>query len=70
MNNSAESVQVLVESELSRLRDQRVVAHIRSLLVTPQPQLRAWDYGKTVYAYELFSLRGMAEAYGRTGFGQ
>jgi len=48
---TAESVNALVDSELGRLRDQRVVAHIRSLLVTPRAQQRAWDYGEPGQSY-------------------
>jgi hypothetical protein len=42
---SAESIASLLEAELSALSDRRVVAHIRSLLVTPRVEMRAWDYG-------------------------
>jgi hypothetical protein len=41
----------LVEGELAVLSDQRVVTHIRSLLVTPFSQMRAWDYGTPDEAY-------------------
>lgn len=34
-----------LERELSSLSDQRVVEHVRSLLVPPRLEMRAWDYG-------------------------
>lgn len=43
---SAASVTDLLEAELSGLGDRRVVQHIRSLLVTPRVEMRAWDYGE------------------------
>ena len=38
-------IRKLVESELSRLRDKRVLPRIQELLVEPYPVERAWDYG-------------------------
>ena len=36
----------LVEAELKTVSDRRVIEHIESLLVQPQPILRQWDYGE------------------------
>jgi len=35
-----------LERELAALKDPRVASHIRSLLIPPKCQMRAWDYGK------------------------
>jgi hypothetical protein len=43
---TAASITALLERELSALSDPRVVAHIRSLLVTPRCETRPWDYGR------------------------
>ena len=45
MNATATTVSALIEDELHRLDDPRVVDHVRSLLVPPQVQMRPWDYG-------------------------
>jgi hypothetical protein len=42
----AESITAQLELELSALSDDRVISHIRSLLVDPKCQLRPWDYGQ------------------------
>jgi len=36
----------LIAQELEGVADERVQAHIRSLLVEPAPILRDWNYGK------------------------
>ena len=51
MGVTAASISALVESELAGLVDQRVIAHIRSLLVPPEVQMRVWDYGVAGNAY-------------------
>jgi hypothetical protein len=40
-----ETLKTLVEDELARVADTRVMTHIRSLLIEPTPMLRDWDYG-------------------------
>jgi len=35
----------LIEEELRNVRDDRVVQHVRSLLVEPRGEFRNWDYG-------------------------
>lgn len=45
MTVTPELLKALVESDLSLLSDGRVLAHIRSLLVSPKPVLRSWNYG-------------------------
>lgn len=51
MPASAASVAELLERELAALGDRCVVDHIRSLLVAPKVQMRAWDYGQPGEAY-------------------
>jgi hypothetical protein len=51
MGVSAGSLTELIEGELSVLKDPRVINHIRGLLVPPEPQMRAWDYGNPGDAY-------------------
>jgi hypothetical protein len=41
----AKDISVLVEKELHRIVDPRLVQRIRELLVTPYPVERLWDYG-------------------------
>ena len=42
---TADIIRALVEVELSRISDDRVVAHIHALLVSPKVVMRDWDYG-------------------------
>lgn len=39
-------LRTLIETELTRLGDDRIASHVRSLLVEPAEVLRAWDYGE------------------------
>ena len=45
-----------VEKELSTLSDARVLDHIRSLLVDPEPVSRPWDYGEPGERIECWSV--------------
>jgi len=45
VNITAEFLVARIDEELAQLSDRRVIEHIRSLLVAPSPQMRAWDYG-------------------------
>lgn len=45
MHISSIKLQSLIEQDLSTLSDARVIAHLRSLLVSPDPIMRDWDYG-------------------------
>jgi hypothetical protein len=74
MGVTAASLIALIESELTALKDQRVINDIRGLLVRPEPQVRAWDYGAPGEAYpcwvvleEKSSNTGIA--YCESGFG-
>jgi len=43
---SPATIGAALERELAGLKDARVISHIRSLLVPPKCEMRAWDYGK------------------------
>jgi hypothetical protein len=65
MGVSAASLIELIEGELSVLKDPRVINHIRGLLVPPEPQMRAWDYGKPGDAFPCWLV--LAEKSSNTG---
>jgi hypothetical protein len=44
-STSSSEIQLSIERELSHLKDSRVLAHIRGLLVRPLAIERKWDYG-------------------------
>jgi hypothetical protein len=74
MGVTAASLIALIEVELSGLEDPRVVNHIRGLLVPPEPQMRAWDYGTPGEAYPCWVVladksSNTAIAYCESGFG-
>ena len=74
MSVTPQGVAVLIEAELSRLQDQRVVSHIRSLLVPPSSILREWDYGAPEESYPCWAVLDHAKsntgiAYCEFGFG-
>jgi len=52
MTTTADSIRVRIEAELGLVRDPRVIAHIHSMLVPPQPQMRVWDYGNPGDSYQ------------------
>ena len=56
MTISATHLIELIEAELIELNDARVAAHIRSLLVSPTPHSRGWDYGAEDEAYPCWSV--------------
>lgn len=74
MSVNAASLRALVENELSTIEDQRVINHIRGLLVPPEPQMRAWDYGAPGETYPCWIVlqeksSNTAIAYCESGFG-
>ncbi len=74
MSASAGSVTALVEDELAKLGDRRVLEHIRGLLVPPEIQMRAWDYGTSDTAYPCWLVlahkaSNTGIAYSEFGFG-
>lgn len=51
MTITAAQLLKMVEAELVVLKDARVVSHARTLLVSPNPVIRGWDYGADDEAY-------------------
>ena len=49
-------IQALIEAELVQLNDERVVQHVRTLLVQPKVVMRGWGYGKKDEAYPCWSV--------------
>jgi hypothetical protein len=71
---SARFIEDLLVAELSGVSDPRVLQHIRSLLIRPEPQMRAWDYGGANDAYPCWialadEKSNTAIAYCEFGFG-
>jgi hypothetical protein len=65
---------VLIEGELSAVKDPEVTNHIRGHLVAPEPQMRDWEYGESGEAYPCWLVladksSNMAIAYCESGFG-
>jgi len=74
MSASAASVAALVEDELAKLSDRRVVEHIRGLSVRPELQMRPWDYGEPGTKYPCWIVlthepSSTGIAYSEFGFG-
>jgi len=65
---------LLIAQELETVADERVQAHVRSLLVEPAPILREWDYGKPGEQYACWGVlnhhpSNTGIAYCEEGFG-
>jgi hypothetical protein len=74
MGVTATSLTALIESELSALKDLRVIDHIRNLLIAPHPQMRPWDYGTPGESYPCWLVLADTSpnagiAYCESGFG-
>jgi len=74
MTIDAAKIDALVESELQRIKDARIVAHVRLLRVEPKPVLRNWDYGEPGTRYPCWSIlahqaSNSGIAYCQSGFG-
>jgi hypothetical protein len=74
MSISAESIKELINAELSKVLDHRVVDHIRNLLVEPTVVMRKWDYGDSNTMYECWDVLNEEDssigiAYSEFGFG-
>jgi hypothetical protein len=70
----AETLRALVDRELEHLLDARVKAHIRRLLVEPEPVLRDWDYGEPGEQFPCWAVLSDSNsktgiAYCESGFG-
>jgi len=62
---NAEALTALVDLELERLLDARVKAHIRRLLVEPEPVLRDWDYGEPGEQFQCWAV--LSDSNSKTG---
>jgi hypothetical protein len=74
MTVDARQLTALIESELAKLSDDRVVAHIRAHLVEPTMVMRRWNYGPPDQRYACWTvLRHSSSntgiAYCESGFG-
>jgi hypothetical protein len=74
MGVTASSLVAQIEGELSAVKDAKVTGHIRGLLVPPEPQMRAWNYGTPGEAYPCWIVlaeksSNTAIAYCESGFG-
>jgi hypothetical protein len=74
MSVTPAKIQVLLETELSALKDQRVMTHVRSLLVEPTAVTREWAYGKPGDRYPCWAILNHSDsntgiAYCESGFG-
>jgi hypothetical protein len=74
MTINPQALKALIDAELSLLKDIRVVAHIRALLVEPTPVMRDWDYGREGEQFPCWSVlehsaSNTGIAYCENGFG-
>jgi len=74
MSVDPQALRGMIESELARLSDSRVISFVKSLLVEPEITLRRWNYGREGEKYPCWSiLRHPASntgiAYCEHGFG-
>ena len=74
MNVSSTSLINLVNTELRTVNDNRVVAHIKKLMVTPKVIMRQWDYGAIDTKYPCWSILDHLKSdtgivYSQHGFG-
>ena len=47
----ATQLKLMIDAELSRITDDRVLRHVRGLLVEPHVSMRGWDYGEPSQRY-------------------
>lgn len=74
MDINASKIRALVADELGGISDERVLYHIRSLLVEPTVIMRDWDYGAAGEAYPCWAVLDHVKsntgiAYCESGFG-
>jgi hypothetical protein len=65
----AELLKSLIERELAHVSDERVLAHIRSLLVEPKCVHLDWDYGQPGERYPCWEVLNAHIVYCESGFG-
>jgi hypothetical protein len=63
-----ESLKHLIEAELIRVRDARVVSHIRRLLIEPYAIMRNWDYGQPSQQYLCWMVLKDSVTQGEIGY--
>jgi hypothetical protein len=56
MTIDAPRLKAMIDGELAEISDNRVVAHIRSLLVEPTVTMRLWDYGREGERYPCWTV--------------
>jgi hypothetical protein len=71
---TSDAITELIERELSTLSDDRVIAHVRGMLIQPYSILRTWDYGEKGQQYHCWMVLEDNEtaaeiAYCEFGFG-
>jgi hypothetical protein len=71
---TVDTIKTLVENELRRVSDSRVIAHIQGMLVEPHIVLHDWDYGEPGQQYPCWMVlddpkTGAKIAYCEYGFG-
>ena len=74
MSISPEQLKKFIEAELNAVSDERVLNHIRTLLVEPEATMREWDYGDAGTKYKCWSVLNEEDgkggiAYFENGFG-
>jgi hypothetical protein len=70
----AQALTALIESEVTKVSDPRVIAHVRGLLVDPTVTMRRWDYGREDERYPCWTVlrhqpSNTGIAYCEQGFG-
>jgi hypothetical protein len=74
MTVDAKNLKLLIEAELTRVRDTRVVSHVRAMLLEPYAIMRNWDYGRQGQQYLCWmvledTVTGAEVGYCEDGFG-
>jgi hypothetical protein len=74
MSIDAKTLKHLIETELARVSDDRVLTHVRAMLVEPYAVLLKWDYGEPDQRYPCWMVlsdpgSGAEIAYSEFGFG-
>src|SRR5260370_40363048 len=74
MTIDARTLKDLVENEWARTSDERIISHVRNLLVEPRIVMRHWDYGEPGQRFACWTVledpeSGAVIAYCESGFG-
>jgi hypothetical protein len=68
MSVTARVLETLIEGELAGVSDERVVQHIRGMLVEPHVVLCNWDYGKADQQYPCWFVLKDAQSSGEIAY--